>query len=630
MRPLFCAFFFLLSALPALGDRHAFILGNSDYRALDDLQNTLSDARAYQDTFARLGYRVSYHQNLSREDMADALETFEAGISPGDDVVFIFSGHGWSNGSQNYLIPVDAPLEGSQRKLQRRSFALQNGHDGVLDNLARSGAGQVVAIIDACRNNPFPPPPGRKSIGNKRGLVPIVANQGMFITFSAGAGQEALDRLSTDGPDQTLSVFSRNFIPELEKGVKLEDAIETASLATMKMARSEGGHAQVPAYYDQVPGPTCLSDTCALGGTRVVTPQLDCTALYQEAKEANACFAYDAFLEVCGDHPFAGLASKYLSYRCGQTTGSDDRQDGLGETVLAENDQETVSQDVSVVPAAPPKSANPAPARPRQFGLVVGIDDYNAYRPAGQTTSGLTDLQGAVNDASVIASAMIQAGINLQASHILMDEGATLGNFTHRWGQLVEDSRDGDTIIVTFAGHGYKRRESGEPYDEPGDGQDETILFADADGKGGKELTDDQLAQLFSQARGRNLIVVFDTVYAGGLLDDLSPATRSLTVNKLAPDALDHVTYILATEGENDLVMETTFDGANHAALSYFFAQALAGGAVRVDDGVLTPEALADYLDQKVTEHMDGKQKLRIRIAPKPVRGGALHLTGTR
>ena len=242
--------------------KHAFILGNAEYRSLSQLANTHADAMAYRNSFGRLGYSVDYYEDLTHSDMEDAFEEFLNRVEPGDDVAFIYSGHGWSDGSTNYLIPTDAPAGGSDSKLKRISVALRNGFDGVLDQLENSGARLTLAIIDACRNNPFQRPAGRKSVSMLRGLARVEAASGTFVIFSAGVGQEALDHLPQDGADQRLSVFTRTFIPFLTSGLYLEDAISEAQIRTAKLALTYQGHFQHPAYYDETLGKTCLIGTC--------------------------------------------------------------------------------------------------------------------------------------------------------------------------------------------------------------------------------------------------------------------------------------------------------------------------------------------------------------------------------
>jgi TPR repeat protein len=242
--------------------RRALIIGNADYQSLPDLQNTLDDAEAYRETFAKLGYQISFYHDLDLDGFAEAVDSFAASIQSGDTAVVVYTGHGWSDGRENFLIPTDAPISGSETKLRGASFPLRDGQNGLLDLIDAAGAGLTVAIIDACRNNPFAAKPGTRSVGYSRGLAPVSAPNGSFVIFSAGEGQEALDRLPDDKPDQKLSVFTRNLAPLLQSGAYLEDAIAEAQLETATMAATVDGHLQHPAYYDQTLGKTCLSAQC--------------------------------------------------------------------------------------------------------------------------------------------------------------------------------------------------------------------------------------------------------------------------------------------------------------------------------------------------------------------------------
>ena len=256
-------FIFLTFPIMSSAERHALIIGNQDYTSLTSLRNTKADAAAYSDALEDLGYQVALRTDLDLDDMEDAIDSFTSGINPGDQVVFVFSGHGWSDGATNFLLPTDAPKSGSARKIERSSISLKNGRNGILDTLKASGAELSVAIIDACRDNPFTPKAGTKSAGLSRGLARVEATQGSFVIYSAGEGQTALDRLPNDPSSQKLSVFTRYFVPQLKAGLPLEDAINEAQVQTAKAAQGVD-HLQHPAYYDQALGKTCLGETCGV------------------------------------------------------------------------------------------------------------------------------------------------------------------------------------------------------------------------------------------------------------------------------------------------------------------------------------------------------------------------------
>ncbi|MCH2096546.1 MAG: caspase family protein [Rhodobacteraceae bacterium] len=238
------------------------IISNARYQELGALYNTHADADAYAEVFEDFGYDITRLRDNGLDDTLDRLDVFLSQLDPGDDVAVVFSGHGWSDGQVNYLVPVDAPLQGSDRKLKRETIALKNGVDGVLDEIEARNVGLTVAIIDACRDNPFKPPEGRRSAGISRGLAPMTPRNGSFIVYSAGEGQQALDRLPSDPEDQKLSVFTRSFVPYLKQGLHLEEAISRAQLDTAALAQRAGGHRQEPAYYDAALGLTCISGRC--------------------------------------------------------------------------------------------------------------------------------------------------------------------------------------------------------------------------------------------------------------------------------------------------------------------------------------------------------------------------------
>jgi hypothetical protein len=78
--------------------------------------------------------------------------------------------------------------------------------------------------------------------------------EGVFSIYSAGFGQEALDRLSERGDTSPNSVFTRVFAEQVRKpGVNLVDLGETLREEVAKLARSVN-HPQVPAVYNQILG----------------------------------------------------------------------------------------------------------------------------------------------------------------------------------------------------------------------------------------------------------------------------------------------------------------------------------------------------------------------------------------
>lgn len=306
----------LLLALPGQARNLAFVVGNDAYLNVPPLQKARSDADGYASFFADKGFEVYAHTDLDQRGMVVAFATFLDAIQPGDTVVFAYSGHGWSNGTENFLLPTDIRITGSQTLIEKESFVLKNGVNGILDEVAARGAKLTVAIIDACRDNPFKSADGTRSIGLARGLVPVQAPVGTFIAFSAGAGQTALDRLSDDD-SAPYSVFTRSFLQELGKPQDLQTAFKATQQSVNNLARTVG-HAQRPAYYDEVIGSACLTGACDPVAVPVAQPepeprptipqQLDAAAEWQDFRNSNSIEVLELFAKRHAGTAYAALA----------------------------------------------------------------------------------------------------------------------------------------------------------------------------------------------------------------------------------------------------------------------------------------------------------------------------------
>lgn len=243
--------------------KRAFIVGVQNYDELTDLSKTLADAEGYADVFENeLGFTVTKLLDPSFTDFLIALSNFEASIEDGDEIAFVFSGHGWSDGARNFVAMRDAPLRSTEVVLERLTFDL---NEAVINKFRAKNPSLVLAIIDACRDNPFDL--GTKTI--TKGLVPQQTIPGTLVVYAAGASQRALDRLDPEDASP-YSVFTRTLLPKLVEANKpLMRSFDEARAETAELAQTIS-HAQRPAIYSDISLDFCFADACATGDASAI------------------------------------------------------------------------------------------------------------------------------------------------------------------------------------------------------------------------------------------------------------------------------------------------------------------------------------------------------------------------
>lgn len=252
-----------------------------------------------------------------------------------------------------------------------------------------------------------------------------------------------------------------------------------------------------------------------------------------------------------------------------------------------------------------------AASEARLWGLTIGIDRYHSQ--GGE----LADLRGAVNDARDIAAALRAAGAVEVIE--LLDDAAHRDAIFAAVARLAGLARPGDTIVLSYAGHGGQ-----EPTDdliaEP-DGLSEVTLlggFRTTAPHNYQRIFDHEWRRLMRGLAGLTVVLVFDSCHSGTanraaaidlpwspvrfaqygpITDDQIPPAR--TGDGGTDAILPHEVYL---GGTRDDLMVPEIEVANQwrGALSLAFAEALRGRADADGDGVLTRGELADYIDANV------------------------------
>ncbi|MEM0935979.1 MAG: caspase family protein [Pseudomonadota bacterium] len=148
-----CAFTFAVATDAFAAEppaRLAVVIGNQDYSGVPDLLNAKADAERMAEIFTDLGYSVFSGIDLDRQSFEALLRQATINVQEGAEIVFFYAGHGIQIGRRNYLLPTDVSFD-SIYDLPVEAVTL----DRVVEVLSAKGNVHV-AIIDACRDNPFP------------------------------------------------------------------------------------------------------------------------------------------------------------------------------------------------------------------------------------------------------------------------------------------------------------------------------------------------------------------------------------------------------------------------------------------------------------------------------------------
>lgn len=236
--------------------RRALVIGVDDYRNVSKLQKAVGDARAMKAALEKLGFEVDLLTNPDRASFNTGISAFAQKLKEGDVALVHYSGHGVALDGENYLLPVDAPRPDKTDKegLKLETFALMP----MIERIRATGSNVQIAIVDACRDNPYAQA-GTRSIGRSGGLVepgrrPAKGQGGFFILFSAGFGQIAADRLD-DRDREPTSVYTRMLLRKMAVEGKAITDLAREVREDVEALAATVRHEQRPAYYDELSGP---------------------------------------------------------------------------------------------------------------------------------------------------------------------------------------------------------------------------------------------------------------------------------------------------------------------------------------------------------------------------------------
>ncbi len=229
-----------LAALEFLqtANRIAIVVGNEDYANVPDLPNAGRDARDIAEMLRGFGYSVHEGYDVTREGFEKLVREALLNVPEGGDVVFYYAGHGIQLGRRNYLLPIDAAFA-SVYDLPVQSITL----DRVIEALAARGATHV-AIIDACRENPFPNLRLAADLDatlfeTRAGFEVFRTPLNSLVAFSTSPGEVAMD-----GPQGENSPYTGAILTSV-RGAPDESVLSVLAEVRERVHEATGGR-QVP------------------------------------------------------------------------------------------------------------------------------------------------------------------------------------------------------------------------------------------------------------------------------------------------------------------------------------------------------------------------------------------------
>lgn len=217
-----------------VGDKHAFVVGVSEYLQVPHLKFGAKDATDIADALQTVGFKdvVVLHDQAElppqRHIIFDQLGGLNSTLDPDDVLLFYFSGHGMMEKGSDYLLPIEA----SSKALKNTAIALQDA----VDQLTASGSKNVVMFVDACRDE-LKTGKGIQSIGaNAKSVINNVDDGGIAAFFSCQDNERSYE---IDSDEIKQSAFTYCLLEAIRKR-EIRTVDETAAFLASEVKNLNG------------------------------------------------------------------------------------------------------------------------------------------------------------------------------------------------------------------------------------------------------------------------------------------------------------------------------------------------------------------------------------------------------
>src|SRR5215472_10211769 len=180
--------------------RIALLIGNEAYASkIGQLANPHNDVALLEQALKGLGFDVVTVRDAGLGALNRAVDAYARRLQaagPNAVGLFYYFGHGASDGSTNYLIPVDVKTT-ETGELWDQSLQLTE----ITRKLKRDASNAThFVVFDACRNTLKLTHPGSRAVVQSKGFVPVAQENGMLIAYATAEGELASDVGAGAGP----------------------------------------------------------------------------------------------------------------------------------------------------------------------------------------------------------------------------------------------------------------------------------------------------------------------------------------------------------------------------------------------------------------------------------------------
>jgi len=206
----------------------ALVLGNSRYKE-SPLKNPANDAAAIGAALRGLGFDATVKLDANRAETDAVVQAYVKTLATRQCVgLFYYAGHGVQLAWRNYMVPVDADIDGVG-DIPKQCVEVNS----LLEGLIKAANPLNVIILDACRDNPF----GQLKGLDHKGLSQMDAPINTILAYATSPGNVASDGEGANG------LYTENLLREMKvPEAKLEDVFKRVRLLVRR--QSKGG--QIP------------------------------------------------------------------------------------------------------------------------------------------------------------------------------------------------------------------------------------------------------------------------------------------------------------------------------------------------------------------------------------------------